>query len=1535
MKQKAKKLLSGLLALALVLGLAPAMSLTAQAADQIKYLDENGAEQICTNYTEINGGSTQWMDTVTNGWYVLNHTGALEITGRITVTGNVHLILVDDCTLTASNGIQVAEGNSLTIYGQSEGDDVGKLNATTDNGDAAIGGNGGGYGEGNGGSITINGGTVTATNTYGGAAIGGGLRSTDHGSLTLCARAKVEAGDDAAGARPVAATDRVAACRDNAYAKIAPCDRHTDGDEDGVCDHCGVLCEPVPYIDPTDAENPDKSRAGCVPYTGQTVLTSGWYVVTGTVTNNSRFFAVSGDVHLILCDGALLMAPYGIMVEDEDSLTVWAQSTGDAAGKLKTDNSSAADATIGCHGGWSCGTVTINGGMVEVISKSYGAGIGGIRNGAGGTVTVNGGTVEVAAGSARAIGGGAGSTDHGSLALYPGLKVIAGNDKSDAQPVAAADRVAACHDNRYAKIAPCGPHAYENGVCRWCANAVPAVRDVTAAQVSSESGTVEIAFTLSGDAGETRAEGEAAPYLVLTATDSDTGQSWTVEAGDAALSVDDEGCVGHQGSHTAVWDMSGALGMGFSSKGLVFTVEYRTRPAEYCVVDLSAGPTAAARSYAVSYLDAEPPGGFNTDVYKTTKLVLRLIRTGGFEMGETSTMGVILTNAYYMGLFETTQKQWEQVMGDRPSFFKNDTYYATRPVEQVSYDMIRGVSAGTNWPSSAWVDNDSFLGKLRPRSMLTFDLPTEAQWEYACRAGTTSPFNNGGKKQDDMEQLGRCLRNCGNDAFHENDAADVGTATVGSYKPNSWGLYDMHGNVLEWCLDWYADRLSGGAEPVGPATGEARVYRGGNIQYDWDYCASGVRYCNIPKSSRGFYGFRLCLPLKGDGVRALCSGASAPVTISIPIPPVPYLDPTAEDPNRYCDDCVPYTGQTVLTSGWYVLNSTGTMEIADRITVNGDVYLILCDGCTLDAQDGIQVAEGNSLTIYGQSQGTGTLNAAGTGGDAAIGGGSGGTGWDGDGGNGGDGGTVTVNGGTVTATTNSKSPAIGGGSGGNGFKGSAGGTGGSGGTVTVNGGTVTATANGDGTAIGGGAGGNGWDGDGGNGGDGGSITVNGGTVEATAKNDGAAIGGGMGGTGSNNGAPGAGGAGGTLSLYADAKVTAGDNAETAKPVPAAERADSCTSRYVCIEPCDHSEYTESACKWCGTPRKYSVTFVDEDGTVLKAATEYDYGTPAGSIEKPDDPTKQPDAQYTYAFDKWSPDIAEVTGDATYTATYKRTAIRQNTGGYVPAPTYAVNVAETEHGTLAVSTANARPGTKVTVTPQPEEGYETDTVKVTDWSGKEIPVTKNDDGTYSFTMPKGAVNVTATFKEKAHDCPSKHLKDVDENAWYHEYVDYVIENGLMYGIADDRFGPDVTTSRAMIVTILYRLEGSPAVSGANPFDDVEEGSWYADAVAWAEANEIVEGYGNRQFGPTDPITREQMAAIMFRYSKFKGYDTSKTADLSVFTDNTTVSDWAVPAMKWAVAEGLIAGRTTTTLVPRGNATRAEAAAILMRYIEKTK
>lgn len=266
------------------------------------------------------------------------------------------------------------------------------------------------------------------------------------------------------------------------------------------------------------------------------------------------------------------------------------------------------------------------------------------------------------------------------------------------------------------------------------------------------------------------------------------------------------------------------------------------KEALYMVIDLSGG--SSAKSYPVSYLDAVPSGGWS-DTYKTTKLVMRKIPAG-------SVKSITITKPFYVGVFEVTQKQYELVTGTNPSWNKGNM----RAVESVTYNEIRGSSNGAGWPNSNAVDDSCFLGRMRNRSsILLLDIPTEAQWEYACRAGTTSSFNNGGSTEADMKTLGRYSGN-------RNDGAGGisgdGTTVVGSYKSNKWGLYDMHGNALEWCLDWYGSSSATGTDPKGPDTGSVRVMRGGNAYETAEHCNSSYRFGNKPSEGPGHYsGFRI------------------------------------------------------------------------------------------------------------------------------------------------------------------------------------------------------------------------------------------------------------------------------------------------------------------------------------------------------------------------------------------------------------------------------------------------------------------------------------------------------------------------------------------------------------------------------------------------------------------------------------------------------------------------------------------------------
>ena len=183
-------------------------------------------------------------------------------------------------------------------------------------------------------------------------------------------------------------------------------------------------------------------------------------------------------------------------------------------------------------------------------------------------------------------------------------------------------------------------------------------------------------------------------------------------------------------------------------------------------------------------------------------------------------------------------------------------------------------------------------------------------------------------------------------------------------------------------------------------------------------------------------------------------------------------------------------------------------------------------------------------------------------------------------------------------------------------------------------------------------------------------------------------------------------------------------------------------------------------------------------------------------------------------------------------------------------------------------------------------------------------------------------------------PEATFTDVSETAWYKNSVDYAVEHGLMNGTGSNTFEPESTMTRAMLVTVLWRYANAPK-PGANPFTDVPNGKWYTDAVAWAAENGVVNGVGDGKFEPDGSVTREQMATILYRYAQKVGIDTSKHTELSAFPDASRVSAYARAPMQWIVAEGVIGGSRENGqdwLNPQGNATRAEVATILMRFIE---
>ena len=296
--------------------------------------------------------------------------------------------------------------------------------------------------------------------------------------------------------------------------------------------------------------------------------------------------------------------------------------------------------------------------------------------------------------------------------------------------------------------------------------------------------------------------------------------------------------------------------------------------------------------------------------------------------------------------------------------------------------------------------------------------------------------------------------------------------------------------------------------------------------------------------------------------------------------------------------------------------------------------------------------------------------------------------------------------------------------------------------------------------------------------------------------------------------------------------------------------------------------------------------------------------------------------------KWVFTPADTDNYNTLTGEIELYTVRSSGGGGSSASVGKIEASKAENGKVELSKDKAKEGDKVTVTVTPDEGYILSGVKIYDEKGNEIEVTVNEKGEYTFVMPEGAVSVKATFVPV--EMP---FVDVAENAWYYSSVAYAYSNGLMQGTAADKFSPDVTTTRAMIVTILYNLEGKPAAS-TSKFEDVAAGAWYAAPVAWAAEKGIVTGYDADTFGPQDAITREQLATILYRYAQFKGYDTDakKSDAFLAFKDADTISAYSYEAMQWAVETGLINGMTADTLAPAGNATRAQAAKILMMFCQ---
>ena len=262
-------------------------------------------------------------------------------------------------------------------------------------------------------------------------------------------------------------------------------------------------------------------------------------------------------------------------------------------------------------------------------------------------------------------------------------------------------------------------------------------------------------------------------------------------------------------------------------------------------------------------------------------------------------------------------------------------------------------------------------------------------------------------------------------------------------------------------------------------------------------------------------------------------------------------------------------------------------------------------------------------------------------------------------------------------------------------------------------------------------------------------------------------------------------------------------------------------------------------------------------------------------------------------------------------------------------TYIIRTNSVGRGAVMVSPGSAERGDTVTITVRPDSGCELSELTATG-DGRRLQINDMGSSRFTFVMPGADVEVRGSFTALPvqTDFP---FTDVPKNAWFRGAAEYVYENSLMSGTSATSFGPDQPTSRGMIVTILYRLAGSPA-AGASGFSDVADGQYYAKAVAWASSNGVVNGYGNGRFGPNDPITREQLAVILRGFARLRGRDVGAQANLSGYRDAGKISPYALESLRWASAQGLINGTSDTTLTPNGTATRAQVAVILKNFCE---
>ena len=1416
--------------------------------EKVSYIDptKEQTEQTCDSATEVTESDTTWGDDNNDGWYVVNSN--VTISTRVTVTGDVHLILKDGFTLNATKGINVSEGNSLTIYAQSAGEGMGKLITTGSVSVAGIGGiwfYGADSANCTSGTITINGGMVKATGGYSSAGIGGSSSGGAGGTITI---------------------------------------------------------------------------------NGGTV----------TATGGTNAAGIGGDGGNITINGGTVTATGG--------------SGGAGIG--------------GRREGTSGGTITINGGHVTANGSQrsfYSAGIGGGFKGAGGSITINGGVVDAHGGWT-----GIGSGEDGYSGTATGDCAVAVNG---------------------GVVTATGEHDAGIGGTFSTGNNGNAV--IIASSISGNDNTTGWSgLIITKTQGEGKIYGSDS-FEIVDDLEIPEGYTLTIEKGktltiptDVTLTVDGEiinnGTMTIQGSITGTGSIipkfEQNVGKPTASASQVtdttLTIEAVTKPdgaignVQYGYTTENEKEIPAERWSSSSTFSGLAPAtkhtiyvrysgnGFYEPVVSTGVEVYTAYSAPGENEGYTINYAnetVTAASNYEVRPTEsdgwtasgtalsitpggTFQVRHAAAMDGAPASEPLTVNVEARPAapilaidnEAEGVTIPSGYSYNTTSEdySNTWTQGDGSLVKIEPgNSIYIYQAATDSSFKSAvqtltapARASTpTAPTINYEGEALSGNTAGMEYRE-GNTGEWVKCTADMSLANIG-WRGNEMTVYFR---TAATDLN-YASAPTAGltiparrAAPAAPTTTDRTddsitITALDGVQYrlggngEWQTSDTGsLTFDGLISGTEYTIYARYPAVTEGENPAFASGSASTQVTTKSNQTAAPTA-PTMV--SRTTTSVILNYIESPIRQGAVQYGYTTAGDSSDYHWQESTEFIDLQPGTTYTFY--ARYAETDDYEASPASTGTSIVTLGAEGGDTLA-----------------DGETITTeddtnteitkdegkititpgNGGSATVITPDDNVTVNTGDG----------------TVNVPGGSTVTTGDGPSITVGEGGATVGTDGgvtlpeDGsatiGSGDDTTTITTpGGGTVDpgtgAITPDEGGSV---VIDTGD-----------GTTTITPPSGQPVTPNDDGSVTIPGGSTVTGSDGESVTIPP-------EGGTLQPGGEVEYTVTVTfDSQGGSQVPSQDITVGEP---VSQPDDPTRT-----GYRFLGW---YTAATGgarwDFTQPVTGDQTLYAQ--WAYLPPanPNYKITIGDTENGTVTVNPTAAKEGTTVTITPVPDAGYQVGTVSVTDRFGQAVAVDQQADGTYTFVMPDGQVTVEVTFLQgEAPDLP---FSDVTESDWFYDAVTYAYENGLMDGVGAGLFAPNSETTRAQLVTILHRLAGQPAPSGDSGFSDVETGTWYTDAVAWAAQNGIVNGVSDTQFAPGDDITREQLAVILYRYATYQGYDVSQRADLSGFVDAGTISTYAQEALSWASAQGLVLGFEDDSLRPQGNASRAQIAAVLMRFCQ---